>query len=456
MLFQGNPRLRIVSLLAGGVLLVFLFLGAQQWWNPSPIYFLNPDTAGETLAFTAFTVVLFLLLIALLMLLLRNLLKLYADQGSSALGNRLRTRMVIGAVLIALTPAGLMCLFSFYFMNRTIDRWFSPNTTQLREDSTRVVQELAHYVTSNARVEAESIASSSAMDGDPAQLKDVLGSHRITLAGGFAIVYDKSMHPISSFQAPPETSRVSLVPWLDESQSESAVPLAGALSSSLLAAARRSDEPKVTVAGLQYALGLAISGSGKAVLVALPMPEGLSATAIRIRTGAAQYWKLFRMRNSIRNNFILLLLLLTVFIFFSSVWIAIFLSRQITRPVAALADAMGEIAGGKYEQRVQVAAGGEMRELVSSFNSMAADLETSRRVAQTSSAQLTAANQAIEERRRELETIVETIPSGVVTLDAAGIVVQANRAFAALLDYADDGALRGRSNHCCPPNTPTS
>ncbi len=63
---------------------------------------------------------------------------------------------------------------------------------------------------------------------------------------------------------------------------------------------------------------------------------------------------------------------------------------------------------------------GEMGELVRAFNHMAADLETSRSLAESSSAQLTAANQAIEERRRELETIVETIPSGVITLDARG------------------------------------
>jgi two-component system, NtrC family, nitrogen regulation sensor histidine kinase NtrY len=57
-----------------------------------------------------------------------------------------------------------------------------------------------------------------------------------------------------------------------------------------------------------------------------------------------------------------------------------------------------------------------------------------------SQAQLTAANQAIEERRRELETIVETIPSGVVTLDGAGMVLQSNRAFAALMGLREDAA----------------
>jgi hypothetical protein len=74
---------------------------------------------------------------------------------------------------------------------------------------------------------------------------------------------------------------------------------------------------------------------------------------------------------------------------------------------------------------------------------MAADLETSRQLAETSSAQLTAANQAIEERRRELEIILETIPSGVVTLDGAGTVLQANRAFAVLMGQRSDTELRG-------------
>jgi PAS domain S-box-containing protein len=84
-----------------------------------------------------------------------------------------------------------------------------------------------------------------------------------------------------------------------------------------------------------------------------------------------------------------------------------------------------------------------MGELVRAFNHMAADLETSRQLAESSSAQLTAANLAIEERRRELEAIVETIPSGVVTLDGANAVLQANRAFAALMGRRLDLSLGG-------------
>jgi len=445
MFFSKDRRRRAVLLLSLGVVLFFALLGALQWFNTSGVSFLNPETSGETLAFTGLTVVIFLLLIVLLLLLLRNILKLYADQGSSALGARLRTRMALGAALIALMPAVLMFLFSFQLMNRSIDRWFSPNTSKLRDDSTRVVEELAAYVANNARVEAESVVVSGAADQDPATLKNALASHRITLAGGFAIVYGTDRRKINGYDEPGETNTSYLVPWLDESEQERVIQLHGDFSDSLLQSAQRTDMAVLVVGGHEYELGMSRTGSGKIVVVALPIPQGLSKTAIRIRAGAAAYWQLFRLRNRVRSNFFLLLLLITVLVFFSSVWLAMFLSKQITRPVSALADAMDKIAAGKYQQRVELIATGEMGDLVRSFNHMAADLEASRQLAETSSAQLTAANQAVEERRRELETILETIPSGVVTLDGAGKVLQANRAFAALMGLRGSDEVRAKS-----------
>jgi hypothetical protein len=332
-------------------------------------------------------------------------------------------------------------------MNRSIDRWFSQPTWELREDSTRAVLELAQYVTANAREEAEAIAASGAPEWDLPMLQDELGTHRITLGGGFVVVYGKDSRVLTSYQAPPEQSQASLLPWLpaktEDGEFGTAVPMHGPLSANLLSSAQRGDEAMVKVAGQEYALGMSATASGKVVVVALPMPQGLSQTAVRIRAGADAYWKLFRSRNQIRTIFFLMLLVITVFVFFSSVWLALFLSKQITRPVEALGDAMEQIAAGKYDHRVALIANGEMGDLVRAFNHMAADLDASRQLAESSSAQLTAANLAIEERRRELETIVETIPSGVVTLDGAGVVLQANRAFAALMGRREDLGLAG-------------
>ena len=113
MSYLSDPRRRSIVLLAGGLLLVFALLGGLQAFNTSHVRFLNPETAGETLAFAGLTVLVFILLLILLVMLLRNVLKVYASGSSSALGARLRSHMVLGAVLIALTPAVFMFLFSF-------------------------------------------------------------------------------------------------------------------------------------------------------------------------------------------------------------------------------------------------------------------------------------------------------------------------------------------------------
>jgi len=428
----GSPRRRTIALLAAGAFVVSATLIALNAFNTTGIAFLTPQTTGDILVFTAMSVVVFLLLLLLLVLLIRNILKLFVDQRSRALGSRLRTRLVIGAALIALAPAAFMFLFSFGLMNRSVDRWFSQPTSELRENSTRVVLELAHYAASNARLEAEAIAASGAVDKDKAAANAELHSRRITLEGGFVAVYGADKQGILGYQLPSDDSHRSMLPWLDDGKSE-AIPLRGAVFSDLLAIAQRTDEPILIVDDRDYAMGIADSPHGNLVVVGLPMPHGLSLTASRIRSGASDYWTLFRSRNRIRTTFFFVLLLITTLVFFSSMWLALFLSKQITRPVEALADAMDEIADGKLDKRVSVESVGEMAELVSAFNHMAQDLETSRHMAESSREQLSAANQALEERRRELETILETIPSGVVTLDKNGAILLANRAFAALI-----------------------
>jgi two-component system nitrogen regulation sensor histidine kinase NtrY len=441
--FLSDPRRRSTVLLAAGVLLVFGLLGTLQWFNTSNVDFLNPETYGQTLFLTSLEGLLFLLLLLLLVLLFRTVLKAYAGQGATGLvGARLRSRMVLGAVIITVTPAALMFLFSYYLMNRSLERWFSPNSSELRDDSMRVVLELAEYVASNARGEAESIAASGALDKPPAQFQQALASHRGTLQGGFVEIYNRHRHAIGSFQAPPETTTVTMLNWV-ASGSQKGTRMQGALSAILLAAAQRADAPTLQIGNEQYALGMAAAPSGRIIIAALPMPQGLNYTMARIQAGAEEYWQLFRSRRSIRTMLSLMLLLVTVFVFFTSVWLAVFLSKQITRPVEALADAMDEIAAGKYSHRVGTVATGEMADLIRSFNHMAADLDASRQLAESSQAQLTAANQSVEQRRRELEIIVETIPSGVVTLDGSGIVLQANRAFSELMARSAESSLVG-------------
>ena len=439
---EAKHRRANVIVLALATLFLLLLLVTLNAFN---LTFLQPRSVAQIQLFTALSVLVFLLFVILLLLLLRNILKLMADQRSRALGSRLRSRMMLGAVLISFAPALFMFLFSVELLNRSIDRWFTQPVDSLREDSTRIALDLANYVSVNARAEAESIARSDAFaqnyrETNLSAMVDEVRAHRITLQGGFAVVY-RDGAPITQYQLPQSSQPATMRAWLDDTSA--AAPQAEPLAATVLRAAQRSDEPVLTIGGTDYAVGESALPQGGLIVVGLPMPAGLSATAQQIRAGADQYWVLYRERRSIRSTYLLLLLLLTCLVFFASSWLALYLSKQVTRPVEALADAMNEIGEGQYSTRVTVTATQELGELIRSFNHMAADLEQSRALAQTSADQLSAANLSLEARRKELETVLETIPSSVATLDPERSILQANRAFLNLAGAPRFGTLAG-------------
>lgn len=440
---ESKHRRANVIVLALATLILLLLLVTLNAFN---LNFLQPRSIAQIQLFTALSVLVFLLFVVLLLLLLRNILKLMADQRSRALGSRLRSRMMLGAVLISFAPALFMFLFSYWLLNRSIDRWFTQPVDALREDSTRIALDLANYVNVNARAEAESIARSDDFTqnyraSNLSAMLDEVRAHRITLQGGFAVVY-RDGAPITQYQLPQSSQPATVRAWLDD-EGGTAAPPGEALAATVLRAAQRSDEPILTIGGTDYAVGEAALPRDGLIVVGLPMPAGLSATAQQIRAGANQYLVLYRERRSIRSTYLLLLLLLTCLVFFASSWLALYLSKQVTRPVEALADAMGEIGEGQYSTRVTVSATEELGELIRSFNHMAADLEQSRALAETSAAQLSAANLTLEARRKELETVLETIPSSVATLDPERSILQANRAFLNLAGAPRFGTLAG-------------
>jgi len=104
--------------------------------------------------------------------------------------------------------------------------------------------------------------------------------------------------------------------------------------------------------------------------------------------------------------------------------------------VVALAGATQEISRGRLDYRVEVRAADELGELVHSFNSMAEELESSRRQIEASSRELGAANVALEQRRRHIETILESIPNGVLSLNAERRITHVNHALLRLFHPA--------------------
>src|SRR5580698_10817320 len=154
----ANRRKMFILALGTCLLVLFAILAALNAFNIGIIP--NPSSTQQFFVFTGLSIVAFLLFVAVLLLLVRNVLKLYADQRSRVMGTRLRTRMLWGAMLVSLIPIASMYAFSYLLLNRAVDRWFSQPVTEMRDDSNNMALELARYTTSNARAEAESIAAS--------------------------------------------------------------------------------------------------------------------------------------------------------------------------------------------------------------------------------------------------------------------------------------------------------
>ncbi len=278
-------------------------------------------------------------------------------------------------------------------------------------------------------------------------MNEELRRHQATLQGGFVFIF-RDEQAVLRYHAP-QAASATLLPQsfatpvaspaeaLDDRKPQTDVKRSGTsgpLDSAVLLAARDSDDSMLSIGDAGYVAGSAWTHGRAMVVVALPLPASLSDNLQRLRQDTEQYWSLFRARRQIRGTFMLLLLMVTAVALFCASWLALHMSKQVTRPVEALAEAMNAVAQGNYDRRVAGAATEELGELVDVFNSMAGELASSRRLVELSTVQVVAANTALEARRLELETMLQTIPNGVVMLDAGRRILLANRAFSEMLD----------------------
>jgi two-component system nitrogen regulation sensor histidine kinase NtrY len=135
-------------------------------------------------------------------------------------------------------------------------------------------------------------------------------------------------------------------------------------------------------------------------------------------------------------------IMVALLILIGAVWMGSYLAKRITRPVQMLAAAAREIGAGHLDQRVEPQSGDEFGALTEAFNTMAGELAASRRNVERSTLELERKHLEVEGRRRYIETILERITTGVVSLDAGGLITTINSAAARLLGL--DRAVVGR------------
>jgi hypothetical protein len=406
---RASGRRKAVIALAIGAFLLTAILVAQGSFN---LKFISPDSNQELLFFFGLTALIFSAFVALSVVLARNLLKLYAERRAGVAGSKFRTRLVVVSLLLSFLPVIAMFWFSYGLMNRSIDKWFSQPVEEVRADTAAMSSLLYDYAGQNATSEAQSITESEEFQsaltaGNISEANEELREHIPTLQGGFVVVLANG-DAATSLNTPAQWSAM-----------KNAFPVQPAL---------RGEHPHFEWGQIDYVVAATPFPHG-AVLVAMPLPQKFAETARQIQESQQRYIELAAKRKLFRRTYIGFLLLLTVLVLFASTWLALLLSKLVNRPVAALAAGTEAISKGQLDYRVDIRATDELGELVQSFNSMAEQLESSRRQIEASSRDVGAANAALEGRRRYIETVLESIPTGVISIDAARRVTLANAAF---------------------------
>ncbi len=408
---EPSRRKRVIYVTGVGVLLLLAAIVSQVSFD---LNFLRPDSNQQIVVFASLELLIFLLFVALTFVLVRNLLKLFAERRLGVLGSKFRTRLVVVSLLLSFLPVIVMFWFAYGLMNHSLDKWFSSPVEEVRRDTATMAALISNYAAQNAHAEAVSLAAAPeteyAFSGHSfSSVGNAFRRHAPTLQGGFAVaILDGEAE--ASFGAP--------APW---PLLEKALPQE---PSSDRSPPHFTWEPTQT----EYILGSAPVSEHGLILVGMPLPKQFSETRKQIEASQQQYFELAAQRKLVRRTYMSLLLLLTVLVLFATTWLALFLSKLVTRPVAALAEATQEISRGRLDYRVEVSAADEIGDLVRSFNRMAEELESSRRQIEASSRELSAANVTLEQRRRHIETILESIPTGVLSLDADRQVTHVNYA----------------------------
>jgi PAS domain S-box-containing protein len=402
-------RILIWSLGITVLLLLSIIVSQQLWlWTVIP-----PGTASDTLLLYALSTLNFVAFVVFSFIFVRNLLKLRRERRELQLGSKIKTRLLVYFIAISFLPIIAMAVFSYLFLNRSLEKWFGGFSARVVNEAQEVQREALDTQTRNLRDTASLLAvvlKPQSEDEKQATLDRVVAAGQLSAvevvdAAGKVVAQSKLALPAS------ESREL-------ESLLEKARALKGADDS--LADGKDLD-----------AMVVPVSENQRLIVVPLRRPgRDLGDTIIGSQS---EYQKLVARQRRVRSLGLSTLGLMTLMLLFVSSWVAIYLARGIATPIKALAEASKEIARGNLTHRVTTIAEDELALLAHSFNQMTAQLADNRSRIEAGSAALREKNLTLEERRDYIETILQSLSTGVVSLDENDCVTTINAAASRIL-----------------------
>lgn len=391
-------------LAASGVLFALLAVSAIMDWRSEDDSFLS-----NVLVFFLVNLNILALLV-LVVLVGRNVVKLMFERRRGILGARLRSRLMGAFVLIAFVPMVLSFLVASGLISQAMEGWFSSQI----DSTVNGAMTIARQYMANAKLSVQASASRissdlaprGALDGESMgsllqhleALRQANDLYAIKIVSKDGAVLLEAAHPtaaVESFAEPP----------LDLEAARSA--------------AKNGEQVRIEERGASQFIRCYTPVRSRIVVTSYRMdPELVHAEGV-VQDSFTEYEQLKSFKHPLRSNFFVTLALFNLLTLFGAIWIAFFISKQITGPIQRLAEGTRSVARGNYDFQLEPVRDDEVGFLVTSFNQMLQDLRRSRDEA--------------ESRGVLIETILANLAVGVVALDNEKRVTTVNSAAGALL-----------------------
>src|SRR5262249_18404700 len=404
------------------VLVLLAIIVSQQLWLWTVV---PTDSASDTLLLYALSTLNFVAFVVFSFIFIRNLLKLRRERRERQLGSKMKTRLLVYFIAISFLPIIAMAVFSYLFLNRTMEKWFNRLPEDVVKEAREVQREAVAAQNQSLRETASLLAVflSKQSNADKQETLDqVVANGRfsgVEIVGSDGVVLMRSR---------------SSLPANDAEDLEH-----------LFAQARRA---RLEIGGsLADGKGfdlIAVPLSQDQTLVISPPRRSDTDLNDALTGSQSEYQHLVKRQRKVRLLGLSTLGLMTLMLLFVSSWVAIYLARGIATPIKALAEASNEVAGGNLGYRVITFAEDELALLAHSFNQMTAQLHENRRRIELGAAELREKNLALEDRRNYIETVLESLSTGVISLDEADRVTTINASAARMLglESGANGHLR--------------
>ena len=361
--------------------------------------------------------------IAVAALVMQRVVKMISARRSQSAGSRLHLRLTGVFAVMALLPTITVAVFATLSVNMGLEAWFSDRVGRVVSNSVAAAEAYEDEHRRDLVIDARAVAQfleavkQRSVFLDDGDIRQILTEGQREIQRGLreAFVIDST----GEIRARGESS------YLFDYEQPAPAQIASARKDGLLIIQDWENN--------EFRALIPLKGFADRLLYVTRNVDGdILSLLDETKETANFYQQRESERGRVLFEFGLLYLGFAVILILAAVWLGLWFAERLARPVGRLTSAAQRIGAGDLDVQVREEEGDdEISQLSTFFNQMTRQLKAQR-------AALLSNTEQIERRRRLFDSVLGSVSSGVVGLDARGRIAFVNRAAEKLLDWQED------------------